>query len=217
MKRTDSPRREERAEVQPVRIWRNALSRQDCRAAAEAMARSTTVAGAVLRRSSDMIDPSMRRCSEHQLAADQSMPVITAMRTVAGEAIEGAGWRGAALDGPKFCSYSERDFFRAHRDRSDDHLDPAVVCSRRLSIVCLLNDATSHDGLPTFDGGALVIYVPQPDGTVAPESIRLEAGSIVTFRSDLLHEVRPVRAGVRYSAVAWLHDVDDNDDNEEQR
>ncbi|MGA5552399.1 2OG-Fe(II) oxygenase [Streptomyces pseudogriseolus] len=114
-----------------------------------------------------------------------------------------------ALDGPKLCSYSARDFFRAHRDRSEDPLDPAAVRNRRLSIVCLLNDVTLREGLPSFDGGALVLHLPRPDGSVSPQNVRLEAGSIVTFRSELLHEVRPVRAGVRYCAVGWLYDLDE--------
>ncbi|MER5618111.1 2OG-Fe(II) oxygenase [Streptomyces sp. NPDC002215] len=213
--RTGTPGREERTETQP-RIWHNALSPQDCRAAVEAMAQSTAVTGPVLRRSNDVVDLSMRSCSEHLLAPERSDPIVTAMREVARKAIEDEGWRRVALDGPKFCSYAERGLFRAHRDSSDDPLDPAVVRRRRLSIVCLLNDATPRDGLRSFDGGALVVYVPRPNGTVAPENIRLEAGSAVTFRSDLLHEVRPVRAGVRYSAVAWLYDVDDSSSMEKR-
>lgn len=214
--RTGAPSREERNEAQP-RIWHNALSLQDCRAAVEAMARSAAITGPVLRRSEDVVDLGMRSCSEHLLALEWSKPVVTAMREVARKTIEDEGWRRVAMDGPKFCSYAERGLFRAHRDSSDDPLDPAVVRHRRLSIVCLLNDATPHDGLPSFDGGALVLYVPRPDGTLVPENIRLEAGSIVTFRSDVLHEVRPVRTGVRYSAVAWLYDVDDSNSGEEKR
>ncbi|GJF32756.1 hypothetical protein KNE206_54560 [Kitasatospora sp. NE20-6] len=213
--RTGIPRRQEHAGTQP-RIWRNALSPQDCRAVVEAMAGSTAVTGPVLRRSTDVVDLSMRSCSEHLLAPDRTGPVIAAMREVARKALADGRWPRLSLDGPKFCSYAPGGLFRAHRDSSDDPLDPAVVRRRRLSIVCLLNDSTPRDGLPSFDGGALVVHVPRPDGTVEPENIRLEAGSAVTFRSDLLHEVRPVRTGVRYSAVAWLHDVDDSS-SEEQR
>ncbi|MET9450143.1 2OG-Fe(II) oxygenase [Streptomyces cinerochromogenes] len=212
--RTDTAPRAERSEVEPVRIWRGALSLPDCRAVVEAMARSAAVAGPVLRRSRDMVDARVRSCSEHPAAADGALPVVAAMRAVAGRAVEGTGWPRLALDGPKLCSYSARDFFRAHRDRSADPLDPAEVRRRRLSLVCLLNGTAPHDGLPSFDGGTLVVYVPRPDGSVAPRNVPLEAGSIVTFRSDLLHEVRPVRAGVRYSAVGWLHDLDDSEDED---
>lgn len=204
-------------EIAALTVWRDVLSRQDCRTAVETMTRSATISGPVLRASSDTVDPTMRRCSEHLTEADGMEPVVNAMRAVASRAIEGARRKRVALDGPKFCSYTEREFFRAHRDRSEDPRDPAVVRSRILSIVCLLNDTTLHDGLLASDGGALVVYLPGPDGSVTPQSVRLEAGSIVTFRSDLLHEVRPVRAGVRYSAVGWLYDRDDVDDHREKR
>ncbi|MEU6666028.1 2OG-Fe(II) oxygenase [Streptomyces sp. NPDC046727] len=212
--RTDTHPRAERSEVQPLKVWRGALSLPDCRGVVEAMARSATVAGPVLRRSCDMVDARVRSCAEHQAGPDEVRPVLAAMRAVAGQAVGGTGWPRMALDGPKLCSYSARGFFRAHRDRSEDPLDPAVVRNRRLSLVCLLNDVAPRDGLPSFDGGALVVYLPRPDGSVSPHTVRLDAGSIVTFRSDLLHEVRPVRAGVRYSAVGWLYDLDDTDEED---
>lgn len=207
--RTPSPSREEQAGLQPVTIWRNVLSPQDCRATVQAMVQAGTVVGPVLRLSHDTVDVNMRNCSEHLLDPVQAGPVVAGMRRVAQQAAGEAKWSGRiALDGPKFCGYHAGGFFRVHQDRSEDPLDPGIVRARRLSIVCLLNDTTHHDGLPSYDGGTLVIHVPQPDGSRAPRNIRLEAGSVVAFRSDLLHEVRPVRAGVRYSAVGWLHDAD---------
>jgi predicted 2-oxoglutarate/Fe(II)-dependent dioxygenase YbiX len=175
----------------------------------ETITRSAIVAGGVLRQSRNTVDMRLRRCSEHVLAGQQNTGVVVAMESVAAEATEGKPRRHTALDGPKFCSYSANGFFRVHRDRSEDPLDPAVVRNRRLSIVCLLNDASPEDGLPVFDGGALVVHVSRPDGIVIPENIQLSAGSVVVFPSDLLHEVRPVRSGVRFSAISWLYDTDD--------
>ena len=170
---------------------------------------AAALAGTVLRHGSDQRDPRLRVCSEHRVDARQAAGVVTALRDVAEEVLVGARPRGrAALDGPKFCRYAPGEFFRAHRDRSDDPLDPVIVRARVLSLVCLLNDADPSGGLPAFDGGALVIHVPWSDGSVTPANVPPAAGSIVAFPADLLHEVRPVRSGVRYSAIAWVYHAD---------
>jgi SM-20-related protein len=176
----------------------------DCRSVIDDMVEATTVAGAVLRHSRDAVDPRLRRCSEHPLAAAQARVVVAAMREVAGQALDGCPSGETGLDGPKFCSYAVGEYFRAHRDRSEDPLDPATVRNRRLTIVCLLNDADSAGGLPPFDGGALVLHLPRPNGRIEPMNIKPVAGSVIAFRADLMHEVRPVRSGVRYSAIGWL-------------
>lgn len=65
-----------------------------------------TVAGGVLRRSSDMVDPRLRKCSEHILPAEQSNKVIAAMRAIVGETLLPLRRLPPTLDGPKFCSYN---------------------------------------------------------------------------------------------------------------
>ncbi|MQA24260.1 MAG: hypothetical protein GEU94_02045 [Micromonosporaceae bacterium] len=191
-----------------VRVWEGVLTRADCRSMIEDMVAATTVAGGVLRQSREAVDPRLRRCSEHSLGTGQAATVVAAMREVAGQALTAHPLSEVRLDGPKFCSYSVGEHFRAHRDRSADPLDPAAVRARLLSIVCLLNDTDSAGGLPAFDGGALVTHVPRGNGGVEPVNITPVAGSVVVFKADLLHEVRPVRSGVRYSAIGWLYSVD---------
>jgi predicted 2-oxoglutarate/Fe(II)-dependent dioxygenase YbiX len=192
-----------------VWVCERVVSPSDCGATIEAMASATTIAGPVLRQSRDGVDPRLRRCSEHALPAGQRGAVVTAMRNTA-ERVVGLEWDGIRLDGPKFCSYAAGEYFRAHRDRSDDPLDPAVVRGRLFSIVCLLNDHDVTGGLPVFDGGALIVHVPLGDGRIEPRSFRPVAGSVVVFAADLLHEVRPVRSGVRYSAIGWIYGADEN-------
>jgi predicted 2-oxoglutarate/Fe(II)-dependent dioxygenase YbiX len=98
-------------------------------------------------------------------------------------------------------------FFRPHRDNSDSVLDPGYVQARQLSVVCFLNDGDPSTGLPVFDGGTLVVYVTKLDGLLEPVVIRPTAGSVVVFQADLLHEVRPVKSGCRYSAIGWIHSL----------
>jgi predicted 2-oxoglutarate/Fe(II)-dependent dioxygenase YbiX len=187
-------------------VWDALVSRSDCLGLTAAMTGDSATAGGVLRGGKELADERLRSCSEHTVSDEQSDAVVRALRGVAGDAITATGWAGAKLDGPKYCSYPAGGYFRAHRDRSTDPKDPIAVRARALTLVCMLNDDDPGGGLPTFDGGALVVYVPQRDGSVAPVNLRPPAGSVVGFRADLMHEVRPVRSGTRCTAVAWLYD-----------
>lgn len=185
-----------------VRVLEGALSRAECRAVVHRMADATGHPGSVLRRSADVVDLRLRRCREHTLDAGEARLVVAAMVGAAREAHAGAV-EEIRLDGPKFCSYGQGEYFRAHRDRSGDARDPAAVRTRRLTMVCALNDADPDGGLPVFDGGALILHVPGSDGVMEARPVQPAAGSLVIFEAGLLHEVRPVRAGTRYSAIAW--------------
>jgi predicted 2-oxoglutarate/Fe(II)-dependent dioxygenase YbiX len=188
-----------------VRVWDGVVSRSDCRSVVECMAGAVTLAGGVLRQSQDSVDPRLRRCSEHVVGSEQAAVVVRAMREIAGQMIDTT----VALDGPKFCGYGPGEYFRAHRDRSADPLDPPVVRARRFTLVCLLNDDDPAGGLPVFDGGALVVHAPRDNGRVEPRNLRMRAGSVAVFAADLLHEVRPVRSGMRYTAIGWLFSPDE--------
>ncbi|GGB82911.1 2OG-Fe(II) oxygenase [Pseudoduganella buxea] len=183
-------------------IWHGAVPRAACNATLQAIEGAGAVDGRVLRRGQEQHDAAMRACTEHCLSPADAAAVTQAMRAVGAAALTAAGGARARLDGPLFCRYRQGGHFRAHRDRSHDPFDAATVRARRISLVCLLNDGDDTHGAPCFDGGALVLY---PE--FLPVNAPLRAGSIIAFSSDLLHEVRPVRLGTRYSAVAWLYDV----------
>ncbi|QQE89512.1 2OG-Fe(II) oxygenase [Azotobacter chroococcum] len=189
-------------------VWHGAVPRHVCARTIDALGRADSKLGAVLRRGIAHHDIGIRLCTEYILSyANTEDDVANAIRHAGREAMSLAKLARARLDGPKFCCYQKDGFFRAHRDRSVDIQDPPSVQTRTISLVCLLNDTDASDGLPVFDGGALVLYVPGAHGAIVPVNVPLLAGSIVAFPSDLLHEVRPVRGGVRFSAVAWLYDV----------
>ena len=80
-----------------------------------------------------------------------------------------------------------------------------------LSLVCMLNDGNASGGLPTFDGGALIVYSRDASGRINPHTVRAPAGSVISFPADLLHEVRPVRSGTRLSAIAWICDLHESE------
>jgi predicted 2-oxoglutarate/Fe(II)-dependent dioxygenase YbiX len=199
------------------RVWDGVISRAQCARTISAMNRAAIASGAVLRRGTNYLDVRMRTCTEHRVPQTESKYVIDALRTVANQALSLRNLGRARLDGPKFCSYPRGGFFRAHRDISSDIADPMEVRTRVMSLVCLLNDEDSLDDLPVFDGGALVLHIPRVDGTVVPTNVPLSAGSVVAFSSDLFHEVRPVRSGVRCSAVAWLYEMNHLQENADEQ
>jgi SM-20-related protein len=191
-------------------LWERVLSRAECLQTIAAMANVSPTAGDVLRAGADITDRRLRSCFEHVLDSGQGRHVTAALGLIARTVLtEERHLAGHLLDGPKFCSYPEGGYFRAHRDRSRDRRDPVSVRTRSWSFTCVLNDDDPADGLPTYDGGTFVIYVPDADGRVKTVNVRPPAGSIVIFRADLMHEVRPVRSGTRFAAVAWLYDPRD--------
>jgi SM-20-related protein len=110
-----------------------------------------------------------------------------------------------AWEGPQFLLYRTGDFFVPHRDRPVEPED-AVSRRRRVSIVIFLN-GTGGATLPeTYDGGALTFYglLDGPRLRTIGYPLRAEAGLLIAFRSDILHEVTPVSRAERYSIVAWL-------------
>ena len=74
------------------------------------------------------------------------------------------------------------------------HMDKSLNGSvRKLSLTIQLSDPDD------YEGGDLVIYT---DAT--PQMMKREKGKLVLFASYILHEVRPVTKGTRYSLVAWI-------------
>jgi SM-20-related protein len=112
---------------------------------------------------------------------------------------------GVALQNAEGCSflrYLEGGFYRAHRDRIDD-ADPQWP--RRVSLVLFLTTA-GHDAGAGCEGGALRLYNPRdPSRDDAPFDIPPVEGTLVAFRSNVLHEVLPVTAGVRDTVVNWFY------------
>ena len=73
------------------------------------------------------------------------------------------------------------------------HPDDVITNSnpRKLSFSLLLNDPKE------FEGGQFELKD-------LKEQPILEQGSIIVFPSSLIHRVKPVTSGVRYSAVTWM-------------
>ena len=102
-------------------------------------------------------------------------------------------------EGAGFIRYPEGGFYRAHRDRGDDP-QWAAAARRAIALVVFLNSSrdVSPDG--GFEGGVLRLFGPDEAVDLLPE-----AGTLVAFPADVLHEVTVVRGGTRDTVVDWFY------------
>lgn len=103
-------------------------------------------------------------------------------------------------EGAGFVRYPAGGFYRAHRDRGND--PQWAPAARRAAAVVLFLNSSRADGLEgEFGGGVLRLHLPQGTVDVVPE-----AGLLVAFAADVLHEVTKVRDGTRDAIVDWYYD-----------
>lgn len=102
----------------------------------------------------------------------------------------------------QFLRYAPGDHFVAHRDAEgyEEHHR-----ARRVSIVTYLNGQTEPDAADGFGGGELLLMVFGDDPRAFDLGVPAApiAGTLVAFRSDLVHEVKPITHGERYTLVTW--------------
>jgi predicted 2-oxoglutarate/Fe(II)-dependent dioxygenase YbiX len=103
-------------------------------------------------------------------------------------------------DGPDFLAYDRGAFYAPHADCGVHYR------TRRVSIVIFLNDASETPGDTGYAGGDLTFYglLKGRAWENCPLPLSGQAGLLVAFSSDIVHEVRPVTAGERYSIVGWF-------------
>jgi predicted 2-oxoglutarate/Fe(II)-dependent dioxygenase YbiX len=111
---------------------------------------------------------------------------------------------------PLFYRYKEGSFFGAHRDSCDRPIAPEFIRQRRVSTIIFLNQRTEEPlveaSLPTYCGGSLALYglIDDPRWQNFGIPVPSQPGMLVAFRSEMLHEVKKVTAGERYTIVSWF-------------
>jgi SM-20-related protein len=105
------------------------------------------------------------------------------------------------LEAPQLLIYREGDYFKLHRDRSNKQEEHP----RAISLVLFLNNGAHDSSSDTYQGGQLLLYFQKQGAAVEAFSIRGVQGTLVAFRSDVLHEVKPVTSGERITIVSWFH------------
>jgi predicted 2-oxoglutarate/Fe(II)-dependent dioxygenase YbiX len=105
------------------------------------------------------------------------------------------------FEGVGLLRYHAGGFYRTHRDVLPE---TAGFATRRLSLVLFLTGSAADEsaaGDSLCVGGALRVFT--DEAGEAYVDIAPRTGTLVAFPATLLHEVRPVIAGVRDVAVDW--------------
>lgn len=108
--------------------------------------------------------------------------------------------------------YAPGDFFIAHRD-SPLGAGARKVDQRLVSVVLFVNghaagagggDSDNPGESPVFTGGELVL-VPVEDFVDLGVAVDPVPARLVLFPSTMVHEVKPVTSGDRFTVVTWYH------------
>ena len=101
--------------------------------------------------------------------------------------------------------YRPGGFYRPHRDVWTHADAPENMKRRKISVVIFLNGESASE--EDYTGGKLAFFGLLQDPSFQECGLPLtgEAGLLIAFRSDLLHEVTPVMSGTRHTVVSWFY------------
>ena len=107
----------------------------------------------------------------------------------------------------QFLVYEQGDFFERHRDRAEGDEAPSFSRARSVAAIIFLNGEGDPATGEAYRGGALTLYglFDQSDAEALGFPLDAEEGLLITFPADVMHEVRRVEDGKRYTVVTWFH------------
>ena len=182
----------------------NFLDAGQCRTLGEEMLHGQQIEAALERRgvSTLVIDPKTRRTKLAKVSKTSREEVHEALTALLPELSSHFRVQLTAVQPTNYLVYHPGDFFTRHRDVSENQ-DRVEGC-RRVSIVVFLNDQAAAAIETSYVGGSLTFFGLQAapfDKLGHPFSGK--RGLLVAFRSEVPHEVQPVKDGIRLTAVSW--------------
>jgi SM-20-related protein len=148
----------------------------------------------------------VRKTSSLEVSAATAADVGRRLRELRGEIGGHFGLSLTDCEPPQFLRYGEGDFFVRHQDGDTDQIEFDHLRVRKVSVVVFLNGGAPEPSEETFGGGELLIYRSDAETGAGPLVFPVpgEAGLLVAFRSDTVHEVTPVTRGERFTVVSWF-------------
>jgi len=186
------------------------LSVDECAEIVRAMEGAPREPAQVVRAGESLLDESIRFCFDHHFPDDYKKSLGRRMASFFDAHRSEFESDADFIYGPYFISYEKGSYFRAHRDVANHRNDPARMAAHRWSILLYLNGREQVGNLPTFEGGALIIYETARKLEERKVVIVPKPGTLVLFRSALMHEVAIVLGGTRYAVAGWMASSDSN-------
>jgi predicted 2-oxoglutarate/Fe(II)-dependent dioxygenase YbiX len=157
------------------------------------------------------VNPDVRRTQEVEVADDLRLEVAARLDAIRPALAAHFNVPLEGSEGVAFLVYERGGFYRPHRDRA--RRDPAAggneTYRRRVSAVVFLNQPAEIEppAALEYTGGRLTLYGLVDDDRWRDVGFPIdgEAGLLVAFDSSVIHEVTPVSAGRRMTAVDWFY------------
>jgi SM-20-related protein len=185
---------------------RDFLPERLCAEVREHIKTARAEAGTILKGAQSVVNRKMRM-TEHAITPwSIRRPVIERIRALLPELGNHFNVTVNTMTDLQFLRYGKGDFFKFHRDRDDRLTDePAFVRARKVSVVIFLNTASELPAPDSYGGGELQFFVPdlRTGSANVKFSFPAAAGTLVAFDPRVLHQVRPVTHGQRYTIVCW--------------
>lgn len=147
---------------------------------------------------------SIRNAVEHQPTRDLAADISARLEALRPAVADHFKVPLSAPEPVSYLTYGPGQFYKPHSDRGRPGEHDAI--DRAISVVVFLNDARGPAGL-AFDGGQLIFY--DLIGGARAKGVGLplepEAGLLVAFPAEIVHEVAPVTRGTRAVVVTWFH------------
>jgi SM-20-related protein len=184
------------------------LERDLCAEIRQEMASAGEVAATV--RGTDRsyaVDQQSRKTNWAEVSEETSSLVMDRLMSLREKVGDTFGTEVSGVQPPQFLRYREGDFFAAHQDRGSDRKGAEFARQREVSAVIFLNDETDEDRPDTYEGGALTLFglLDSGDDRNVGLPVEGEAGALIGFPSEMLHEVTPITRGERFTVVSWFY------------
>jgi SM-20-related protein len=186
-------------------IIENFLDHPTCLAWCDAMRAGVVHAAQVVDAAGhSVVQTATRRSGSISLAAEACASLLArldALRPVLADHFR------TALDSmqqPEFLVYRRGDYFRPHQDNSALEVHGAQLRRRKVSAVLFFNGQARRPAERAYCGGTLRLYTASTRHEAVPYvELAGEPGSLVAFFSSVVHEVRPVIHGERFTVATW--------------
>ena len=149
---------------------------------------------------SGLVDNKVRRVRSARISDEISQHIMAKLNQELSQLQKYFDLSPGDWEQPEFLWYATGDFFVAHQDGNTGLIKLESDRLRRISVSIFLNSQTDEPAPDSYCGGALVFTDYRKDEEFV---LRGEAGTLVAFRSELTHEVRPVTCGDRFAIVVW--------------